>query len=48
MNIKEALNLLNGFFDCLAESGCLTDEEIDEMNKVEDAINNYVHLKGDI
>lgn len=48
MDIKEALNALNGFFDCLAESGCLTDEEINEMNNVEDVINNYVRSKGDI
>lgn len=48
MDIKEALNALNGFFDCLAASGYLTDEEIEEMTNVEDVINNYVHSKGDI
>ena len=42
MNIKEALVALNGFFDCLYESGCLSDTEKDIMNKVEDTICHYV------
>ena len=42
MDIKEALVALNGFFDCLYESGCLSDEEKETMNEVEDTISNYV------
>lgn len=42
MNIKEALITMNGFFDCLYEIGCLSDEEKSLMNNVEDTIYNYV------
>ena len=42
MNIKEALEAMNGFFDCLYESGCLSDEEKELMNEVEDSICGYV------
>lgn len=36
MNIKEALVIMNGFFDCFY------DEEKSLMNDVEDTIYNYV------
>ena len=42
MDIKEALEAMNGFFDCLYESGCLSDEEKELMNEVEDSICKYV------
>ena len=42
MNIKEALEVMNGLFDCLYESGCLSDEEKTLMNDVEDTICGYV------
>ena len=42
MNINEALVSLCGFFDCLYESGFLSDEEKDELNEVEDTICAYV------
>ena len=43
MDILEALNKLDGLFDCLGECGVLSDEEFDEMNLIEDTISNYVH-----
>ena len=42
MDIATALEKLNGLFDCLSESGCLSDEEYDLMNEVEDTICAYV------
>ena len=42
MNIKEALVIMNKFFDCFYKSGCLSDEEKSLMNDVEDTICNYV------
>lgn len=42
MDIMTALEKLNGFFDCLSESGCLSDKEYDLMNEVEDTICAYV------
>ena len=42
MNIKEALEAMNGLFDCLYESGWLSDEEKSLMNDIEDTICNYV------
>jgi hypothetical protein len=47
MNIKEALVAMNGFFDCLYESGCLSDEEKSLMNDVEDTICEYVKASLD-
>ena len=47
MNIKEALAAMNGFFDCLYESGCLSDEEKELMNEVEDSICKYVEATLD-
>lgn len=47
MNIKEALEAMNGLFDCLYESGCLSDEEKLLMNDVEDAICDYVKASLD-
>lgn len=43
MDIIEALNALDGFFDCLCESGCLSEEEGELMNECEDVICNFVH-----
>ena len=42
MNIKEALETMSVLFDCLYESGCLSDEEKELMNAVEDSICGYV------
>lgn len=42
MDIHEALIALDGLFDCLYESGFLSDEEADTMNEVEDVICAYV------
>ena len=42
MNINEALVALSGLFDCLYESGFLSEEEQDTMNEVEDTICAYV------
>ena len=47
MNIKEALEAMNGLFDCLYESGCLSDEEKELMNAVEDTICKYVEATLD-
>ena len=45
MDIKTALIKLTGLFDCLSESGCLTDEEYEIMNEVENTITAYVKEK---
>ena len=45
MDIKTALIKLTGLFDCLSESGCLTDEEYEIMNEVENTITAYVREK---
>ena len=42
MDIKTALIKLTGLFDCLSKSGCLTDEEYEIMNEVENTITAYV------
>ena len=42
MNIKEALIIMNGFFDYLYDNGCLSNEEKSLMNDVENTICNYV------
>ena len=42
MNINEALVSLSGLFDCLYESGFLSEEEQNKMNEVEDTICAYV------
>ena len=42
MNIKEAIETMSGLFDCLYESGCLSDTEKNIMNDVEDTIRRYV------
>lgn len=47
MNIKEALVAMNRLFDCLYESGCLSDEEKSLMNDVEDTICEYVKASLD-
>ena len=47
MNIKEALTAMSGFFDCLYESGCLSNREKSVMNDVEDTICKYVEATLD-
>jgi hypothetical protein len=48
MDINTALDNLSGLFDCLYESGFLTEEEKQMMCDVEDTIINYVKSKGDL
>ena len=44
MSICETLmDNLSGYFDCLYESGCLSDEEKEEMNQLENDITGYIH-----
>lgn len=47
MNIKEALETMSVLFDCLYESGCLSDTEKNIMNDVEDTICEYVKASLD-
>ena len=47
MDIKEALETMSGLFDCLYESGCLSDTEKNIMNEVEDTICKYVEATLD-
>lgn len=48
MEIREALNALSGFLDSLCGYGEYSDEELEYIGKVEYAIYEYVHSKGDI
>lgn len=50
MDIKEALNALTGFLDSLCGyvGDDYTDEELEYIGKVENAIYDYVRSKGDI
>lgn len=52
MNIREILEKLSGFFDMIHGTGALTDEEADEIERVEKALYLYVSEKengiGDI
>lgn len=45
MNIKEALEELSILFDTLYSTGCMTDEEGELANEIEDAIRSYVKEK---
>ena len=42
MDIYEALKKLSGFFDALANYDICTDEELDLMGEIEDAIYQFV------
>ena len=43
MNINEALSELSNFIDMLVDAGCLTEEEVGQIEAVETAINDFVH-----
>ena len=43
MNINEALNELSNFIDMLVDIGCLSEEEIGQIEAIETAINDFVH-----
>lgn len=48
MSISETLmDRLSGYFDFLYASGCLSDEEKEKMNQLEDDITNYIHKLED-
>lgn len=48
MSISETLmDNLSGYLDCLYESGCLSDEEKEEMNQLENDITSYIHKLED-
>ena len=48
MSVSETLmDRLSGYFDCLYESDCLSDEEKEEMNQLEDDIVAYIHKLED-
>ena len=48
MSICETLmDNLSGYFDCLYESGCLSNKEQEEMNQLEDDITSYIHKLED-
>ena len=43
MSISETLlDNLSGYLDCLFESGCLSDEERNNLNELEDNLNDYI------
>lgn len=44
---KTLINSLSGYFDCLYESDCLSDEEKEDMNQLEDDITDYIHKLED-
>lgn len=48
MEIREALEALVGLLDSLCAYGEYSDEELDYICKVENAIYEYVRSKGDI
>ena len=41
MNIYEALEKLDGFYDMLVNTGICTDEELELMGEIEDAIYQF-------
>ena len=41
MDIYEALEKLNGFYDMLANTGVCTDEELERMGEIEDVIYKF-------
>ena len=43
MNIYEALEKLDGFFDMLANTGFCSDEELELMGEIEDTIYQFAH-----
>ena len=45
MDIKEALEELGTLFDTLYSAGCMTDEEGELANEIEDTIRSYVKEK---
>lgn len=45
MDIKEALEELSILFDALYVTGCMTDEEGELANEIEDTIRSYVKEK---
>jgi hypothetical protein len=48
MNILEALDELGAFITMVADSGFLSDGELEKIEAVESAIHAYVCMKGDM
>ena len=48
MNIEEVLDKLGEFITCTCDRKAITQHELEEIEKVEDALHAYVCEKGDL
>ena len=48
VNIEEVLNKLGEFITCMCDREAITQHELEEIEKVEDALHAYVCEKGDL